>query len=96
VLVASLRAKIVWVEVERAHASREGALDIEPNAVSNMNCIVGGNSDGLESGAEDAYVGFFGTDVCRVDNSGDGGAGAEPHLAHANLPEVPVHPALGV
>jgi len=94
VLVVWLRAKTVRVEVDRAHAGREGALDIEPDAVPDMNGTVGDYSDGLESRAEDGCVRLFGTDVRGVDNSGDRGAGAGPDLAHAGIPEVPFYPAL--
>jgi hypothetical protein len=96
VLVLCVCAKTVGVEMERVHTGREGALDVEPDAVSDMDGTIGGHSDGVESCAEDSRVRLFGTNVRGVDHGGDRGTGAGPDLADAGILEVPFHPALRV
>ena len=96
VLVLCVCAETVGVEMERLHTGREGTLDVEPDAVPDMDGTIGGHSDGVESCAEDSRVRLFGTYVRGIDNSGDRGTGARPDLADAGVPEVLFHPALRV
>lgn len=96
VLVGADRAEAVRVEVDRPQAGGERTLDVEPDAIPDVDGALSRRPRGLKGRVEDAGVGFLGADRPGVDDGGDGRAWAGPDLAHARLAQVPLHPPLRV
>jgi len=87
-LVRSDSAETLRVKVDRPYAGSQGTLDVEPDAILDVDGAFCPRPRGLEGRCEDAGIGLLGADQGGIDDGGDGHAGAWPDLADAHLPQV--------
>ena len=87
-LVATLATDLIRIEMQRLDTGVAGAVDIEPDAVTNVNRVTWLDADSGKSHPEDSGIRLLHSDDTGDDDGVHLGARAWPDLADPELPKL--------